>query len=316
MRTEPARAACTALCLVLIGCSLPQRTQPPRTPRAARDVRRAPKVEAARVRGTELSPAPRARKRKAAPAQESARRSSGCGKPHESSGSFESHVLQAGGRERKYHLLVPAGYDARRAYPLTFRFHGSGGDGLSGGLAIEQQTDDGAIVVSPDGLERGWSSAHHEADLALFDALLARLAATHCIDLARVYAYGFSMGAQLSELLACKRGHALRAIAAIAGWSDEPAEARCTGTVAAWLAHDRDDEAVPLAKGQHARDRLLRQNECSQASEEAGAGCVRYLGCAAGEPVVWCETRGLGHDIRGAEAPAKVWHFFSSLPAR
>jgi hypothetical protein len=42
--------------------------------------------------------------------------------------------------------------------------------------------------------------------------------------------------------------------------------------------------------------------------------CVRYTACSSGEPVVWCETHGLGHNIAGDRAPDLAWRFFNGLP--
>jgi polyhydroxybutyrate depolymerase len=239
-------------------------------------------------------------------------RSAGCGNSANATEGFETRTLRVAERERSYALLVPAGYQATRAYPLIFRFHGSGGNGKSGGLDIQNESDDGALVVAPDGLNQDWTGGSEAADLALFDGLLEDLSALYCVDLDRVYAYGFSAGAGFSELLACKRGDRLRAIAAIAGW-DSTGSAKCSRPVAAWLAHDQDDDAVSIDMGRQGRDQLLELSGCSKQTAPAGQDCVRYQGCAAGAPVVWCETQGLGHNIRGDYAPAEVWKFFGSL---
>jgi poly(3-hydroxybutyrate) depolymerase len=228
-------------------------------------------------------------------------------------GAFSSRTLRVAELERTYHLRLPDGYRPTRAYPVIFRFHGRGGDGLSGGLGIEAYSARDALVVAPDGLDRNWSYLNEQADLALFDALLASLTDTYCVDAARVYAYGFSAGARFAELLACRRSSKLRAIAAIAGFDETPL-ARCEGPVAAWLAHDADDDSyATLARGIVARDRLREQNGCSTASAPEQS-CVRYQRCRAGYPVVWCQTKGRGHDIRGEDAPPRVWRFFSRLP--
>jgi polyhydroxybutyrate depolymerase len=242
-----------------------------------------------------------------------ARKSRGCSKRAQvGSDSFVSHSVTIGERERTYHLHAPKAYRAGRAYPLIFRFHGRGGDGLSGGLGIEEQSRGDALVVAPDGLDRNWSRESEASDMALFDALLQTLSDTYCIDPSRVFAYGFSAGARFAERLACERSDKLRAIAAIAGFDATPLSA-CRGRVAAWLAHDADDESyASLSRGIVARDRLRAQNGCSAESAPVGS-CVRYLGCAAGYPVVWCQTRGRGHDIRGGDAPAQVWKFFTQL---
>jgi hypothetical protein len=53
-------------------------------------------------------------------------------------------------------------------------------------------------------------------------------------------------------------------------------------------------------------------NGCSTETVSEGDGCVRYLGCETA-PVVWCESKGFGHNIRDDFAPAKVWKFFENL---
>lgn len=247
-----------------------------------------------------------------APPEAVGTRSQGCGvQAFAGDGSFKRHTLWLSGVERTYHLFVPRSYDSARAYPLIFRWHGMGGDGVSGGLGIEQVAGDAALVVGADGLEQRWAEANRAQDIALFDAMLTELGARYCIDLSRVYSYGFSSGGAFTNELACARAHVLRASAAIAS---RPAKSACSGATATWLLHDVNDDAVPIALGYDARDRALSQNGCSGTAEPAEDGCVVYRDCRAGEPVVWCETKGYGHDIRGDYAPAVVWRFFMGLP--
>jgi poly(3-hydroxybutyrate) depolymerase len=240
-------------------------------------------------------------------------RSEGCGKTESGSGEFERRSAQVGGRERSYHVWVPSSYQASRAYPLVFRWHGSGGDGLSGGMGIEFAVQDDAIVVGADGLEQVWNESTEANDLLLFDAMYQQLGRDYCIDLKRVFSYGFSAGGGMTNVLSCKRGDKLRASAAVAGqiWGDQSG---CNTPVAAWFLHDRDDDAVLVAEGRKARDVALSRNDCSSATSPLAGGCVSYNGCRAGFPVIWCETQGLGHNIAGDSAPAQVWAFFSGLP--
>lgn len=248
------------------------------------------------------------------------RRSAGCGSANTGSGAFARRSLRAGGRDRTYYVRVPASYQANRAYPLIFRWHGTGGDGLSGGLDIERAAGDDAIVVGADGLvqhagsdAKAWGSATEADDLALFDALYQQLGQEYCIDLERVFSYGFSAGGGMTNMLSCKRGDKLRASAAVAGyvWGDQ---SRCGPAVAAWFLHDRNDETVTVDMGREGRDLALERNDCGSARLPAANDCVSYDGCKLGYPVVWCETRGLGHDIAGDTAPAQVWAFFEALP--
>jgi hypothetical protein len=76
--------------------------------------------------------------------------------------------------------------------------------------------------------------------------------------------------------------------------------------------HDRDDGAVRIEIGRAARDRNLRRNGCASDGTQNGE-CTHYRGCRTGYPVVWCESGGFGHDIRGDFAPRRVWEFFEGL---
>jgi polyhydroxybutyrate depolymerase len=240
-----------------------------------------------------------------------AARSAGCGLPAQAHGEFAARSVRVGNLERSYHVRLPDGYDPARAYPVVFRWHGAGGDGLAGGLGIESSAGREAIVVAADGLHRSWSVRSEANDLALFDAMLSTLSQSYCVDGTRVFAYGFSAGGGLTTFLGCRRASQLRAIAAIATF--DRGMGRCDRSVAAWFLHDKDDEAAPIDHGRSARDRMLERNHCKGSFVTLDQDCVRYEGCS--QPVVWCETRGRGHHIAGDTAPAQVWGFFRALPA-
>ena len=233
-------------------------------------------------------------------------RSAGCGIHAEGHKSFMPMKIRVQGQDRTYHLFVPVWYDPNRAYPLIFTWHGSGGNGLSGGLDIESSSRNDAIIVAADGLNSSWNSDPDSPDLLFFDRMLESVEKGYCIDRDRVFSYGFSVGGYFTDLLACERGDVLRASATIAGG---PAGEDCKGKVAAWFLHDLNDDAVPIAEGRAARDRALAMNACSTKADDVGEGCVRYQGCEA-NPVVWCESQGIGHNIRGDFAPPRVWKFF------
>lgn len=235
-------------------------------------------------------------------------RSAGCGGSGSATSGFETRTVNIAGTTRTYHVRVPGSYDAERAYPIVFKWHGYGGNGLSGGLGIESFSGADALVVAADGLDAGWGNP--ENDLALFDRMLDDLGDEYCLDLDRVFSYGFSYGALMSNWLACVRGDVLRGNAAVAG---QLRAASCEGQVADWMLHDQNDLAVTYDRGVAARARELDRNGCSDARDGIGDGCFRYRDCDDGYPVVWCETSGIGHDIRGDFAPPRVWAFFESL---
>ncbi len=235
--------------------------------------------------------------------------SSGCGLAQVGTNEFTPVEITIQGQARKYHLRVPANYNPERAYPLIFLYHGYGGNGLSGGLGIDHHAQDNAIIASADGLNNAWADDVTANDLQLFDQMLETIATNYCIDRRRIYSYGFSMGGYFTNLLACERGDVLRASAAIASW---PRGDVCKDKVAAWFMHDTDDEAIKIALGIAARDRAIAQNGCSQDSIALKHGCKQYQNCQDA-PVVWCQTSGFGHNIRGDVAPALVWQFFEGF---
>lgn len=113
--------------------------------------------------------------------------SRGCGVFNTGSGDFtllKVHVLD---QNRSYHLRIPSTYDPNRAYPLIFRWHGWGGDGLSGGLGIEYFAENNAIVVGADGLNHGWNTDTASVDLRFFDLMLETIENKYCIDRDRVF---------------------------------------------------------------------------------------------------------------------------------
>ncbi|MBV1861797.1 MAG: hypothetical protein KUG77_25480 [Nannocystaceae bacterium] len=114
----------------------------------------------------------------------------------------------------------------------------------------------------------------------------------------------------MSNQLACRRGSQIRATAAIAGLA--PIQPCLDEPVAAWFLHGAQDGAVPFDHGLEARDRLLAANDCDEESEPTqDEGCISYLGCSSGYPVIWCPHEG-GHDLPGG-AYGQIWGFFSQF---
>jgi poly(3-hydroxybutyrate) depolymerase len=66
----------------------------------------------------------------AAPASVAARATAGCGKTHLLAGITTYHGLTSSGRDRKYSVHLPSGYDKSKPYPVVLGFHGSSSIGL------------------------------------------------------------------------------------------------------------------------------------------------------------------------------------------
>ena len=244
--------------------------------------------------------------------------SAGCGlDPDET----KARAIDVDGQERTFVLHLPDNYDPDRPYPLIFAWHGAASTGQLSSLyfGLRQSARDDAIVVYPDGLSipgigLGWDLDPDSYDMDFFDALLAHLGDSYCVDTGRLFSTGHSFGGFMSNALACFRGDVLQAIAPVA--SGGPGQ-DCPTAVAAWITHGLSDPTVPFSQGEGTRDFWVAQNGCSEGTEPyAPDPCVRYTGCDAGVDVVWCphdETMMLdGHDWP-TFAGDGIWAFFSSF---
>jgi poly(3-hydroxybutyrate) depolymerase len=211
-----------------------------------------------------------------------------------------TQTIDVGGTERSYVLAIPESVDGKTPVPVIFGFHGFGGTGEGASNYFGLTGTEGALYVYPQALPLpdqgggiGWDMEVDGVDVAFFDALLAELAANHCVDLGRVFSAGHSHGASFSNHLGCYRAEVLRAIAPVAGGG--PWAGRCMGSVSAMLTHGADDGDVPIQSGIDSRDHWLEANACAgaQTAPTDPSPCVAYDGCA--EPVLWCEHGG-GHE--------------------
>ncbi|WP_416968717.1 alpha/beta hydrolase family esterase [Streptomyces sp. 4F14] len=137
-------------------------------------------------------------------------------------------------------VYVPQGYTGRRAVPLVLNLHGSGSNGENQ-LAISgmRQTADrgGFLVAVPDGgvPQPGTPDGHtwvipgvpntsgqfpspdDRDDVRFLADTIDAVAARLCADESRVYATGFSGGARMASLLACRLPDRIAAVAPVAG---------------------------------------------------------------------------------------------------
>lgn len=245
----------------------------------------------------------------------------GCGADAGAEGA-QDRMIEVAGAERHYIVVIPPGYDPATPHPVVFAWHGLGGSGTLARayFKIEEAAAGAAIFVYPDGLpqanmqgQSGWNLADGGEDVQFFDAMLADVTATACVDAGRVFSAGHSFGGYMTNSLGCYRGGTIRAIAPVAGGGPFGA---CTGQVAAWLAHGTLDAVVPFAMGEASRDAWTAANGCGdQADPTPPAPCTAFAGCDAGFPVHWCahdEPDFSGH-AWPAWAGAGIWGFFAGL---
>jgi polyhydroxybutyrate depolymerase len=225
-----------------------------------------------------------------------ARLEQGCGRPPP---AVAPTSVEVHGRSRELITVVPATYRATQPHALVFAFHGRTNSNVKarGYFGLERDAHGPTIFVYPSGLrDRAggytWSepgdSADALRDYALFDAVLAEITASYCIDPARIFAVGHSLGAWFANSLACVRGDVLRAIGTLAGGVSR---APCQGAVAALLLHNPRDRMVGFADGLAARDLFRSRNGFRDAGRKLsfeGFACRRYGTATASNPVLWC----------------------------
>jgi poly(3-hydroxybutyrate) depolymerase len=239
-------------------------------------------------------------------------------------------MIDVGGQMGDYVVSVPAAYDPDTAYPLGFAFHGAGRTGpqcQSGDCAgFQTVMQDEALLVYMTSIAGPSWGDDFDQNAAFFEAVLDHMLGAYCVDVDRVFAAGTSSGAHFSNLLGCRYGDRLAAIAPVAGYL--PEDTGCVDFVPALVIHGYADPSFP--SGEVARDFWRSQNGCSEttvpsiaevhaavvATEESHA-CAEYQGCNPGLPVTWCEHSEGGYDGSTHGWPLfgglQIWEFVSAL---
>jgi polyhydroxybutyrate depolymerase len=223
---------------------------------------------------------------------------------------------------RTYRLSVPTDYSPSQTLPLVFVFNGVGGTGAQAQQFFQLETGHHAIFVYPDALPNSttngsiaWVFDQNGIDIAYFDALLAYLTQTYCIDTSRVFALGASSGAIFSNMLGCFRGNVVRGIAPSSGmdWS----QGGCKGDVAVMIICGAQDTYNPCNDAKNGAvsetNVWVPQNGCTMqtAPSPISTICNAYQGCKAADPVLLCTQPG-GHGWP-TNSGDFWWQFFMSL---
>lgn len=207
---------------------------------------------------------------------------------------------KVGGDTRHAIVYAPRSANATGAKtPLVFSFHGHGDD-----MENFQYTDlhkawPEAIVVYFQGLPSprdgypGWQTEKgqdEDRDLKLVDAALAALRGQFKIDDARVYATGFSNGANFTYLLWAERPEIFAAYAPVAARL-RPSVRPTHRKPLLHIAGVRDAQ-IPFDDQKRAIDVALRVDGFSGKGESCGAGCVIYGSGTSAPVMTWFHPGG------------------------
>src|SRR5215475_9663235 len=143
-------------------------------------------------------------------------------------GEAKSHVSTIGGRERTFIEYVPK--TLKPGAPLLFVLHPSGGDAAGmrqySNFEFDELADKhGFLVVYPDGFDNTWNDCRRGSpfsskrlkidDAGFIKSLLDHEVTAHAVDRKRVFAAGWSNGAQLAYRLALENPEDFAGVAAI-----------------------------------------------------------------------------------------------------
>jgi polyhydroxybutyrate depolymerase len=224
-------------------------------------------------------------------------------------GLVDDETIKVGDQTREYRLLVPPKLDLSKPAPLVFAFHGMGEDNMDhmstytglDQLAMAHQFilvyPGAAVNKIPAGLIKAWAMTPEiaTADLAFFDALLARLKSRYKIDVNAIYVTGMSNGAYFANLVGRER-------------SDE---------IAAVAAHSSELGVIDLTKIATGRKFpvMLIHGDADPIFPVAGARQARDIYQKTGHEVKYVEVPGLGHAWASAiNINDQIWDFFRSHP--
>lgn len=233
--------------------------------------------------------------------------SPGCGQATPPSGPQNDHG--------NYTISLPANYDPQTPYRLGFAFHGYGRteqEAQSVDLrGIQSELGGDSILIWAKSVGDGWEQDQwREANVTNFEAILEKLSNEACVDMSRIFVTGHSSGAGFANILGCRFGDRLQAIAPVGG---AVIERDCVGSPAAIVVHGVDDNF--RNNGEASRDFWADHAGCSQpetdlaqmearvraarsarSDDPENVECTSYQGCMPGSTVTWCIHGEDGYD--------------------
>jgi polyhydroxybutyrate depolymerase len=244
--------------------------------------------------------------------------SAGCGKPPTEMGITTKSVTIAG-VERYYDLYNANGVTGNEPVPLVFAFHGAGGTSLdaeSYGLQdAAEALKDKAIFVFPQAIlyqgTIGWDCFNTKTvDMQFVDAIIDDVSATHCVDKSRLFAAGFSWGADMTIELGCFRGDVFRAIHPFSGTGT--GFNGCTAQVPAFRETlGTSDPYYSVANVAKVVQHFATAQHCgTTTTQSTPQECLAYTGCDL--PVVTCTYPGMSHQVPGTGGK-DAWAFFKQF---
>ena len=230
--------------------------------------------------------------------------------------------IAIGSDERVVDLLEPAASPGR-TYPLLILLHANG----ESPFVMESESGIGVLsareslfVALPPAPDHRWKAivsagdpVEPSPDATYVIGLIDRLVSEWPIDTGRVFVAGFSMGAVLSERLACQAADRIAGVVVNAGapWSDECSP---SAPVSILVMHGTGDGTFRIALAGEVVARWRTLDRCSGAPVVAqlSATATSELNddCAGGSAVRYVRYQGAGHRwFSDPDATDLLWDF-------
>ena len=232
--------------------------------------------------------------------------------------SAEIMTWKVDGETRHAIVYAPSAKSAGGKASLILSFHGHGDDMENFQYTEIHRAWPEAIVVYFQGLPSrrdglfGWQvekGQDEDRDLELVDVALASLREKFNVDDARIYATGFSNGANFTYLLWAARPGVFAAYAPVAARlrpSVQPTQPKPLFHVAG-----ARDATIPFADQKDAIETARRVNGVTGKGESCGNGCTIYGSAGAAPVMTWIHPGGHEYPNSTSERIAK---FFRDHP--
>jgi poly(3-hydroxybutyrate) depolymerase len=255
----------------------------------------------------------------------------------------DNQTITVGSSSRTYNLKLPANYDQTHPYRLIISYHWLNGTAAnvstgSGGtikawydLDTTAASNGTTVFVAPQGISNGWNNSGG-ADVTFSRTLITQLESTICIDTARVFCEGFSMGGSMSYAMASAAPDIIRAVAVHSGGNMSGSTSGHNKPVAYFMTHGTKDSVCTWPGfGLPQLQDFAKVNGCKtpdptlsatafqaalpQPTSTAGV-CLEFTGCTAGYPTRSCLFVGdhtPSPDGTDGWVPKETWKFFSQF---
>jgi polyhydroxybutyrate depolymerase len=240
--------------------------------------------------------------------------------PSVQTASTEILVWRVDGETRQAIVYMPSANSTGAKAPLVFSFHGHGDD-----MQNFQHTDmhlawPEAIVVYFQGLPSrrdhlpGWQvekGQDDDRDLKLVDAALAGLRGRFKVDDTRIYATGFSNGANFTYLLWAERPGVFAAYAPVAARLRPSVQLKQPKPL--FHVAGMRDVTIPFADQKNAIEVARQADGVTGEGASCGTGCTIYGSTSAAPVMTWIHPGGHDYPYTTSERISK---FFRDHPLK